>query len=232
MKKFGIDGIEYVIGKHGVIKQLYPEPYKYDAAYSAVYDTPEYTKQSDILQALRLGFINGVIGCCSNYQLLDVGYGNGAFMKAALPLFYKVYGYDVSGISVPDGCYYANRLDMRIGNKPFPIIATFWDCLEHFPDLDFLSDLPCHLIFISLPYCHFDSFIDQKNAITWFANWKHRKPNEHLFHFNERSLVGTLKDLGFNFITWTNIEDLVRKPSVSFNQNILTAAFRKIKSPL
>ena len=41
MKKLIIDGEEYKFDRYGVLHQLKPTPYTYDASYCATYDTPE-----------------------------------------------------------------------------------------------------------------------------------------------------------------------------------------------
>ena len=44
--------------------------------------------------------------------------------------------------------------------------------------LEFVKKLKCKYILISVPCCHYYSD-------DWFKNWKHRRPDEHIFHFNE-----------------------------------------------
>ena len=61
----------------------------------------------------------------------------------------------------------------------------------------------------------------------WFKNWKHRKPNEHLFHFNKTSLVNFMSEVGYTLINMSNIEDTIRKNNLNYS-NIITGVFKKI----
>ena len=57
-------------------------------------------------------------------------------------------------------------------------------------------------------------------------NWKHRRPDEHLWHFDEDSLYNFMKRMGYTFISSSNIEDTIRKNKEG-ETNILTAVFKK-----
>lgn len=211
--KFTSHGRQYEIDKHGVIVQTDHRPYKYDAQYSATYDTESYRRQSDILQALRLGFIQAAHGRPIK-TLMDVGYGNGAFMLFAKQNIQHVYGTDVTGVVV-DGC---TILPEMIKAE----VITFWDVLEHFPDISFVRDLPHQTICVSLPYCHVIT-----EGTEWFDTvYKHRKPDEHIRHFNEFSLGNIMDSLGWKVVAVSGFEDVVRKSTHGL-QNILSMAFKR-----
>lgn len=214
---------QYVCDKFGVIKQLYPEKFTYDASYCSTYDKPQYRQASMALQRLRLGFVEATFQGKAE-SLIDCGYGNGAFLSHVVDTasFDLVYGYDVSNVPVPHGCEKINTLNVDEGVD----IITFWDCLEHFPDLSFLEHLNAQMLVVSLPWCHFRKGHAGIGVTSeeWFTSWHHRKPNEHLFHFDKQSLIATLDFYGWKCVATTNIEDIVRKPKDDL-KNILTAAF-------
>ena len=202
-------GRHYCIDQYGVVHQLDAKPYTYDAGYVATYDTDAYRRDSDKLQALRLGFIIGAHGSVPD-SLLDVGYGNGAFLKAASIIPHR-YGKDVTGVQVPGVSIVDNYKQVDV--------ITFNDCLEHIPDLSFLATLPCETLVISLPWCH--------STGHWFDNqYKHRKPDEHLHHFNADSLSLFLYAMGWNCVAVSNHEDVVRE-SPGHWKNILSMAFKR-----
>lgn len=212
--KFTSHGRKYEVDRFGVINQLDPKPYVYDAQYVSTYDTEEYRRQSDILQALRLGFVQAAHGRPVEL-LLDYGYGNGAFMKFAKQVIPTVMGYDLTDVLV-DGCF----VMPRIMNAD---VITFWDALEHIPDLSFLRDLQAETIVISLPYCHFHT-----EGLEWFNNkYKHRKPDEHLHHFNEFSLANLMSFYGWEKVAVAGQEDIVRV-SAHGMQNILSMSFKRL----
>jgi|JI10StandDraft_1071094.scaffolds.fasta_scaffold00684_29 hypothetical protein len=211
---FESHGIRYRVNEENVISQIDCEPYKYDERYSATYDKPEYRIQSDLLQALRLGFMIGSHGKLPS-TILDWGYGNGAFMKFASKKIPNVYGYDITGVEV-EGCTLVNNPYVEVD------VISFWDVLEHIHDLSFVQRLRCETVVISLPFCHF--FTKGKK---WFdEEYRHRKPNEHVHHFNENSLTSTMEKYGWSLKAKSTHEDIVRK-STDGEQNILTMSFSR-----
>ena len=211
--KFSIKNRQYEVDKFGVITQLDHRPFVYDPGYSAIYDSAEYTRQSEILQAMRLGFVAGAHGKPIK-TLLDCGYGNGAFIHFAKQYIPHVYGYDITGVPL-DGAYQMPELVKAD-------CYCFWDCLEHIPDTEFLRTVHCETIAISLPYCHFHT-----EGLTWLqSSYKHMKPDEHIRHFNDWSLMAFMEQYGWKAVTVSGHEDIVRKSAHGL-QNILSAAFKR-----
>jgi hypothetical protein len=215
-------GEQYGIDQYGVIHQLDPKPFTYDAKYVSTYDTPEYQRQSDILQALRLGFVLAAHGNLIN-SLCDFGYGNGAFLKFIKDQVPDRYGIDVTGIKI-DGCT-IDTLDFETYTMiPKTDVMTFWDALEHVPDPTFVRGLECETVAISLPWCHYRTL--GKN---WFdTTYYHRKPNEHLHHFDAPALKEFMKSMGWRMVAVSRHEDIVRVSKTTPGMaNILTMAFKR-----
>lgn len=198
----------------GRIKQITCKPFIYDYSYSDRYNSEEYLFNTKIISYLRFGYIVGSIGKTPD-SILDVGYGNGQFLLACSKQVKQCFGYDISEYNIPQGL---TRVDSML-NKFYDVI-TFFDSLEHFDDISFIKDLKCNYICISLPYCHY--FSDR-----WFKNWKHRKPDEHLWHFNKEALITFMFNSGYEMVNTTNLEDTIRK-SVNGEQNILIGIFKKL----
>ena len=70
-----------------------------------------------------------------------------------------------------------------------------------------------------MPWCHYTS--DE-----WFKNWKHRRPNEHLWFFNEKSIYNFAEAIGCKVLNYKNLEDVIRS-SVDGLENILTFTLQK-----
>ncbi|MFW5847701.1 MAG: class I SAM-dependent methyltransferase [bacterium] len=210
-----IDG--YSILPNGVIKQksIFNKIQTYDNDYIQTYE--EYGEIGIRMSYLRLGNIIGALGYKPR-EILDVGYGNGDFLRVTRDSGIKSYGSDISGYPTPNGVEFVSW-DNVLVNK-FEVI-TFFDCLEHFKDISFVKDLMCDFIVITLPWCHYYIEGDE-----WFKNWKHRKPDEHLWHFNDESLSNFMKENGYMYISTTNVEDVIRKP-IDNNKNILTGIYKK-----
>lgn len=213
--KFKANGITYQEDMFGVIHQVDKEDFVYDEKYNSTYDTPAYQDKSEVLQALRLSYACGAHGTTPK-SLIDVGYGTGAFMRMAKKLIPVVGGKDISGVPVPEGCFKADEF--------LPVdVVTFFDSLEHMPDLMFVRDIPAQTIVISLPYCHI-----KDRGVDWFEkDYFHLKKNEHLHHFDEKSLENFMDNMGWYRTGVASLEDIVRKRDHEWN--ILTCSFKRKK---
>ena len=194
---------------NGVIKQINCTPFSYDYSYADNYNT---LPTNDIMSHLRLGYVVGSLGKMPE-SILDVGYGNGAFLNLAKNST-TCYGHDISQYPIPEGVSFVENI-----LENYYEVISFFDVIEHFSNPYFLKDLNCKYIVCSLPHCH--NFSDE-----WFRSWKHRKPNEHLWHFNEESLVKFFDVQGYSKINTSNFEDVVRKTKEEYS-NILSGVFLK-----
>jgi hypothetical protein len=204
--------VNYEKNQDGTIYQVNRTPFDYTGSYNNYYKNIE--SYSWNTSYLRLGYIIGSIGRIPK-SILDVGYGTGAFLKVCETEIPNRYGHDISGWNVPEGCEFVSD----ILEKEFDVI-TFFDSLEHMNDIEFVKDLKCNYVCISLPWCHY--FDDE-----WFDTWKHRKPDEHLWHFNEESLQNFMTRMGYETINICNMEDVTRENNQPY-QNILSGIFRKL----
>ena len=218
--KFTAKGRQYQIDRNWVISQTDAKPYKYDPEYSAIYDGPEYKRDSDELMKHRLEWVHKIYGSfnpgCAIHSIFDIGYGNGAFLNYVrdnAPYIIRL-GHDITGVSLNGSCTMPGYVSASV--------YTMWDVLEHMPDTSFLNKLPTEYIFISLPYCHY--FSEGKD---WFENeYPHLKPDEHIRHFDDWSLISFMSDHGWILIASSDHEDKIRKSKHGL-QNILSMAFKR-----
>ena len=198
---------------NGVIQQINVEKIIYNYDYSNKYNN--YGEKANYISYLRLGVLLGLLKK-TPVSLVDVGYGNGAFLKACKDTIPNLYGCDISEYPVPEGC---TKIDIKdISNVD---VVCFFDSLEHFDNLSFVKDLDTEYIFISVPWCHYLSD-------DWFKNWYHRRENEHLYHFNEESLRKFFDESGYDCVYTGCYEDIIRvNPTVKPLQNILSGLFIK-----
>ena len=201
----------------GVIKQIKVEKIPYNFEYSNKYN--DYGEKSNYLSYLRFGVLIAVLNKIPD-SIVDIGYGNGDFLRVCKNANIKnVYGCDISDYPVPNGCI---KIDIsEIKNSD---VVCFFDSLEHFDDINVIKNMETEYIFISVPYCH--NYNDK-----WFLKWYHRRPNEHLWHFNDKSLIETFKNNGYECIYTSNFEDIIRKNESSKNYpNILSCVFKKVNN--
>tara|TARA_R100000951_G_scaffold67273_2_gene56766 strand:- start:3654 stop:4283 length:630 start_codon:yes stop_codon:yes gene_type:complete len=204
----------YKILPNGVIAQnkYFSTPQVYNQKYiDTRYNS--YGEKGMQMAYLRLGYLLGNLKSTPN-SILDIGYGNGDFLKVCTDIIPECYGSDISGYPVPSKVQFIED----IYSKHFDVVS-FFDVLEHFEDINFVKDLKCTYIIISVPFCHF--FSEE-----WFLNWKHRRPDEHLFHFNDKSLNNFFSEMGFDVVVQSHIEDIIRTPTDN-TPNILTGIYKK-----
>ena len=203
----------YTVLENGLIKQdtFFNHKRIYDVDYiKNSYD--KYNELSKYMSYLRLGYLLGVVGNNIN-SILDVGYGNGDFLKVAKTKIPNCFGFEVNDYTLPEQCFPVTDIYEREYD-----VVCFFDVLEHFENIYEIKQLKTKYIYISVPECH--NFSDE-----WFSQWKHRRPDEHLWHFNLDSLKNFMNEIGFTFVNSSNIEDSIRKPT-SQQSNILTAIFK------
>jgi len=197
---------QYKKDTFGVVHQLNPEPFNYTQEYQDAYKS----LNEEGMSHLRLGLIVGCLGRIPQ-SLLDVGPGSGHFATTASKIIPRVKIADAitrTDINLPQ---VENPFDEHVE------VMTMFDVVEHIEDLSFLSDLKARYLVLSVP-CYPG---EEK-----FPEWKHRKPNEHLHHFNEQSLKLFMADKGWMYFGVTNIEDMIRISNEN-KPNIITAIFYK-----
>jgi hypothetical protein len=150
----------------------------YDASYAHQYDKRPVKEMSD----LRWDFIQSCLGLSRGSRVLDVGYGNGAFLKRAEAAGMEIFGIDLHsedfGIPVVD-----------LGTKLFFDLVCFFDSLEHFPDFAPLLKLRTRSAIVSIPETP-DFLLDHP------GRWRHFKPGEHLHYFSRSSLDIFMRNWG------------------------------------
>ena len=133
---------------------------------------------------LRWEFIQARLRLPAASCVLDVGYGNGAFLKRARAASMSIFGIDLHsedfGIPVVG---FETRQDYDL--------VCFFDLLEHFPDFAPILRLNTRFVVVSIP--NTPDFI-----LTTPWKWRHFKPGEHLHYFSRASLDALMSNWGFS----------------------------------
>jgi hypothetical protein len=179
----------------------------YDQRYVAErYDAYDTTEE---MSHLRLGLVQAYASG-ERPRMLDVGYGNGSFVKLAIRAGFDAYGYDVHGAD-----YGVPEAGLNSGEEWD--VVTFFDSLEHIPDLTQVKDLAKRTDYVIVSYPSRPRGFP-KNAL----DWKHFRPGEHLHYFCSRS-IAILFDKTIKHAT--ALEDVIRG-SRGESSNIMTLALR------
>jgi hypothetical protein len=102
-----------------------------------------------------------------------------------------------------------------------PLNITFWDVFEHLQDpRGFLKRLQPAMLFISLPCL--DGFRRAFGKDADIQLWKHYRPQEHLWSFDEVTLREFLNSCGYDTLEVTHGESAFRVDPVLGELNIMT----------
>ena len=185
-------------------------------AVKAVYDAKYIRERYDVyptteaISYLRLGLVKAFI---IGGRLLDIGYGNGCFLKKAAKAGFVSFGSDVHGAD-----YGIREISLReAADSPWDVV-TFFDSLEHFSNLDLPREVAARarVVVVSIP-CRPDSFPASKE-------WKHYRPGEHLHYFSRYSLERLFSPRR-KLVSVSDVEDVIRGKLPAGEQNILTLVF-------
>lgn len=148
---------------------------------------------------LRLGYVLGRTQCSAGQSIVDVGYGNGAFLRMAKSAGLRTLGIDVHG------------RDAELGIEPTTFntshavtVATCFDSLEHLIQPRQILQLGARHLIISVPLRPFWMLSSPRD-------YKHFKPGEHLHYFSGASLHELLRGK-YAARDACSIEDVVRGP--------------------
>lgn len=204
--KMNIDGVIH----QKSIKKLQT----YDIEYiSDRYD--KYGVSNDEMSFLRVGFMYGVIKEKIS-KILDVGYGNGSFLNVCNLSIDHCYGNDISGYPLSNNVKFVDNIIQDAYD-----VVCFFDVLEHFENVEFVKDLKTKYVYLSVPWCHNFSEV-------WFMDWKHRRYDEHIWHFDADSLDNFMSRMGYMLVSsHSNIEDSLRISEFNY-ENILSCIYKKI----
>jgi hypothetical protein len=202
------DGYE-ICKETGALKSISREiTAHYDHAYVERYENYPQAELSRIRAEIVMKHAGQFENIC------DVGFGTGAFLSEIghrNPMA-TLHGFDVSPYRPP----HFVRIEPDWQEKEWDVV-TFFDSLEHFVDL---PKVRAKVVVVSVPW--FDCVAGEK----WFAQWKHRRPGEHLWHFTSLSLSRVFQRMGMREVYAGNPEDAIRIGDGK-RPNILTMAFAR-----
>lgn len=153
-------------------------------------------------------------------KLLDVGYGNGDFIRVC-----REHGWDAFGNDV-NPTFYPGVVRVPLPSEPkWPNrykVVTFFDALEHFEDLKSVRWVSHHTDWIIA------SFPNPAPEFPFKLDWKHYRPGEHHLYFQPTSLekIFSFDERVAKLVYYGGPEDAIRGKGVGGGRNITTVALR------
>jgi len=169
--------------------------YAYNEDYFHYYKDLEGTKICYELNRFRVDLVDTYIG---DGELLDVGIGSGTFIKERE---HKTYGCDIN----PMGIAWLKERDLYKGEDAEVENASYFDCLEHIPDIEEELDRVNNYVFVSIPI-----FEDEEDCLAS----KHLKPDEHLFYFTQEGFVDFFDFCGFECLHTCDTESQIGREGI------------------
>lgn len=198
----------YVYDEYGFLKQVSHQVFEY---------TEEYKKRQGTnvaMSFLRLGWLSAHFSYerLRDMFVVDVGCGNGEFMKRAENLFFHICGYDIVGDSITKHELMNTHWDM----------VVLSDVLEHFEDIDELFRMKWEYCMLSFPETPVVGTFKE------LQSWRHFKPNEHIYHLYADGIVEWVEVIhGAKVVDVGNFEDVIRTRWDEQKTNISTVLIKR-----
>lgn len=184
--------------------------------YDAEYITRRYAAIDANVRALSARRLQVLEAFVPRGLLLDFGAGSFRFVEAAASREWPVLGWDIAPVD------HHRRADCPFNRPGGWDVVTMFDVLEHLADpAETIRQLDANTLMISVPECHYPDDPE------WFMSWKHRRPGEHLWHWNRETLPVMMDQLGYRLRMHSNFEDDLRPHHDQIHPNILTAIFTR-----
>jgi len=197
----------------------------YDGDYFHNYMRLAYTNESYALNKFRLYYI--LKYCPAPKRILDYGAGCGAFIYfiKRYSKKIKVIGVDVYEHKAANIYHVDHFWEIDRGCKQYDIV-TMWDVLEH-TDSPWAVLLGLRSVLINDGLLVISTPNLAARKAEEITRWKHWKPQEHLYLFDETSLEKILTSCGYEIIDMDYTESAYRANNTSnICNNILTMAAR------
>lgn len=163
---------------------------------------------------LRIQTLEDIVGRLNHKSIYELGFGTGYFLKQCAAQMMECHGYDVANDLHWVETYTPNcRIEADI--------FCAFDVIEHLDDLDDLFDhVLSEWVFLSVPWLPMD--------LSTFETWRHRRPDEHIWHFDEVSLPRFLRFYDYQLRYLGNPEDALRIGEREGQPNILTVIAKRL----
>lgn len=185
-------GLTEPVSDSGGLKKYYPESY-----YGS--------RKSFFEDAVNRWRIKKLPGRIQKFSVLDIGCGNGSFLKLLSRRGFLVRGteiapeYHFSNTEISSKICKKELKECKFSDNEFDII-TMWHTLEHFANpLDYLSETRRILKENGFLIIEVPNFQSWQSRLTK-SNWFHLDVPRHVFHYSPQSMNIILSKTGFKIL--------------------------------
>lgn len=160
----------------------------YDDEYFRRYRAMSQTPMAIALNGFRAGLVR--LHCCRAHSisLLDVGIGDGAFLRALeSDPWIRRFGADVN----PAGISYLEEHGQLGSLEETYDVVTFWDSLEHIRDPRWALRAAAKVAIVSIPIF---------NDVAHVLASRHYRPDEHYWYFTRAGFCAFADREGFDVV--------------------------------
>lgn len=166
--------------------------YQRDRAHRIRYDD-DYLRKFDAYDPTIAAKVN--IGRCAmlvrhlpqGASVLDVGAGDGSFVRAARLAGFEAYGVD----PIPKASHALQEAGLYATDPEKFDAVTMWDTIEHMDNPGAILHPARALLFASVPV--FDDFSEIRSS-------KHYRPGEHLYYWSPQGFIDWAALYGFSLL--------------------------------
>lgn len=182
------------------------KPAPYDDAYFAKYRDMADSEVGAALNKFRSELVCrwAPLASQGNATLLDVGIGDGAFLRSVSYLTWlQVYGCDINPAGI---AYLIENGQLASFEEPSSFdVVTFWDSLEHIRDPRPALAAARQVALVSIPI-----FTDAAHAVTS----RHFRPDEHFWYFTRHGFIQFADQEGFDCVDVLATETALGRDSI------------------
>ena len=186
------------------------KPAPYDDAYFAKYRDMADSEVGAALNTFRAMLVSRHapldVYCPPSHtcSLLDVGIGDGAFLRAVAPFAWlSPFGFDINPAGI---AYLIENGQLASFEEPASFdVVTFWDSLEHIRDPRPALAAARHVALVSIPI-----FTDAAHAVTS----RHFRPDEHFWYFTRHGFIQFADQEGFDCVDVLATETALGRDSI------------------
>lgn len=178
----------------------------YDDAYFAKYQDMADSEVGAALNRFRAEIVakHSPLHAQGTATLLDVGIGDGAFLRAVAPFAWlSPFGCDINPAGI---AYLIENGQLASFEEPASFdVVTFWDSLEHIRDPRPALAAARQVALVSIPI-----FTDAAHAVTS----RHFRPDEHFWYFTRHGFIQFADQEGFDCVDVLATETALGRDSI------------------